>query len=159
MQREVWRSLDLLLHVEVNGKEQALSSQFLPCSLCLLQTHTRTRTYEWAHTLPVALANVARKCLLFLLYPPLHVLKVKVFVIAESQPPVCSQRWEMWLTVCLLLRLVGGDLRKKQQRIPLYPRQPGESSQHETVRTQKKQKKQQLLGVMKWSAQKCNVPQ
>lgn len=129
---------------------------FSPFSLCLLQTHTQTHTYEWAHTLPVALANVARKCLLFLLYPTLHVMKVKVFVIAESQPPKCSQRCEMWLTVCLLLWLVGGDLRKKQQRIPLYPRQPGESSQHETVQTQlsgkKTTKKQQLLGVMKWSA-------
>lgn len=33
-------------------------------------------------------------------------------------------------TVCLLL--VGGDLGKERQRIPLHPRQPGESSQHET---------------------------
>lgn len=33
-QSEVHWSLDLLLHVEVNGKEQALSSQLLP-SLCV----------------------------------------------------------------------------------------------------------------------------
>lgn len=30
-------------------------------------------------------------------------------------------------------KFVGGDLGKKQQRIPLYPRQPGESSQLETA--------------------------
>lgn len=41
------QSLDLLLHVEVNGKEQALSSQFLP-------------THKHAHTR----ANVLTRSLL-----------------------------------------------------------------------------------------------
>ena len=51
-------SLDLILHVEVNGKEQALSSQFLP-SLCVSRTNTHTHTHQCTNVLT---CNFSRLC-------------------------------------------------------------------------------------------------
>lgn len=68
-EREVCRSLDLILHVEVNGKEQALSSQFLP-ALCV----SHTNTHKCTNVLTCSLLFLASFFFFFLFDPPLFFL-------------------------------------------------------------------------------------
>lgn len=84
-EREVCRSLDLILHVEVNGKEQALSSQFLP-ALCV----SHTNTHKCTNVLTCSLLFLASFFFSFFLILPFSfyqlfcLIKLKVFVISES---------------------------------------------------------------------------
>lgn len=138
-QREAQWSFDLLLHVEVNGKEQVLSSEFLP-SLWVFSTHTHTQMWSRVPSCPLQSDSS----------------------FSRSAPQRCGSKglrrcWSSGLLNALSivrcdstlrLLLVGGDLRKERERIPLHPRQPGESSQHET-RAQHNSVKEKINDLMK----------
>jgi len=97
---------------------------FCPLSVCVCFMQTHKCTNELIHSL-LPLHMLLWRVFVFSFFLP-RILKLRVFVISES---LLSKSWcEMWwwLTVCLL-QIVGGDLRKKHQRIPLHPCQPGES--------------------------------
>ena len=172
------RSLDLILHVEVNGKEQALSSQFLS-SLCVSRINTHTHTHTSVQMcsqapsrpckcrsgtspssfLPLFLSLSLslslsddysvlwkRRSLSILHLGPLNVLDV---MRCDSLCVSSSCGW-----------LVGGDLGKKQQRIPLHPRQPGKELAAWNNPTQlsiMEKPATTRLSVMQRSAKKCNT--
>jgi len=80
-EREVCQSLDLILHVEVNGKEQVLSSQFVPY-LCVSHANTHTRVQMWSP----APAHPCKCCSKMSVFHSFLPTKSKVFVILQSQP-------------------------------------------------------------------------
>lgn len=78
------QSLDLLLHVEVNGKEQVLSSLFLP-------THKHAHTHvQMCSRAPSCLCKCRSKMSPLCFCRLVCAGKVTVFVGAESQPSECS---------------------------------------------------------------------
>ena len=168
------RSLDLILHVEVNGKEQALSSQFLS-SLCVSRINTHTHTHTSVQMCSQAPSRPC-KCRsgtspspflsLFLSLSPsvdYSVLwKWRSFSFLHLGPlnALAVMRCDSLCVSSSCGWLVGGDLGKKQQRIPLHPRQPGKELAAWNNPTQlsiMENPATTQLSVMQRGAKKCNT--
>lgn len=126
--RRFAEALTLFYMLKLMERNKCCHHSFSPLCVRYMQTRTNVR----ARTLPLALPNVTFFSLSLSVSSSAigGLCHIWVFMFLNVLSVVGRESDSLRVFFC---KFVGGDLGKKQQRIPLYPRQPGESSQLETA--------------------------